>query len=233
MLEQVVYDSVESCPYLDGEEMRTPLRYQIINPTPSEFDTSLSDGNRRVGRMFYKTECPSCNACEPIRVPVQQFHPSKSQRRVLRKNEDITMRMDVAHCTAEKLALYNKHKLQRNLAKNEAKMGTTGYNHWFSNTCVDSREFQYFLGDQLIGVSILDFGLQDISSVYFFFDPDFEERSLGTFSALFEIDWMKQQGMRHYYLGLYVAKCSRLNYKARFIPHQRLIAGEWLSFEQP
>ena len=67
----------------------------------------------------------------------------------------------------------------------------------------------------MIGVSILDFGEQDISSVYFYFDPEYSNRSLGNFSVLFEVEWMKQQHMRYYYLGLYVAECSHLNYKAQ------------------
>ena len=73
------------------------------------------------------------------------------------------------------------------------------------------------IGEKVIGVSILDFGEQDISSVYFYFDPDYDDRSLGTFSTLFEIQWMRVQGLRHYYLGLYV-ECSHLNTNRDTIP---------------
>ena len=41
---------------------------------------------------------------------------------------------------------------------------------------------------------------------------------------------MKEQGMRYYYLGLYVKDCSHLSYKARYYPHQRLIDGKWVDF---
>ena len=71
--ERIVYDSTDECPYLEGEISRTPLRWQVTPPSLEDFDVSLSEGDRRVGRMLYRTDCPSCNACEPIRVPVHLF----------------------------------------------------------------------------------------------------------------------------------------------------------------
>ena len=40
-------------------------------------------------------------------------------------------------------------------------------------------------------------------------------------------------GLRYLYLGLYVADCRHLAYKARFLPHERLIQGEWRRFDRP
>ncbi len=228
--ERIVYDGIDACPYLEGERQRTPLRYQFIDMTSSGLDESLSGGDRRVGRMIYRTDCPTCTACEPIRVPTQTFKSSKSQRRILRKNEDVRVVMATASFSTEKLRLFNRHKLERGLSAKERAYTRSGYERWLIESCVDTREFRYMIGDKLIGVSILDFGKQDISSVYFYFDPDYDDRSLGTFSALFEIQWMRAQGMRHYYLGLYVGDCSHLNYKSRYYPHHRLIGGEWREF---
>ena len=83
--ERIVYDSTDECPYLDGEISRTPLRWQVTPPSIEDFDISLSEGDRRVGRMLYRTDCPTCNACEPIRVPVHLFRRSKSMRKVWNK----------------------------------------------------------------------------------------------------------------------------------------------------
>ena len=228
--ERIVYDGIDSCPYLEGERQRTPLRYQFVDIKPQDLDNSLAGGDRRVGRMIYRTDCPTCRACEPIRIPTQEFRASKSQRRILRKNEDVRVLMAPASFAPEKLALFNRHKLERGLSSNERAYTRSGYERWLIESCVDTREFRYMLGDKLIGVSILDFGKEDVSSVYFYFDPDHDDRSLGTFSALFEIQWMRSQGMRHYYLGLYVGECAHLNYKSRYYPHHRLINGDWRAF---
>jgi arginine-tRNA-protein transferase len=82
-----------------------------------------------------------------------------------------------------------------------------------------------------VGVSIVDVGARDSSSVYHFFDPDVSNRSMGTFSALVEIAWSQSRGGRYHYLGLYVGGCDRLNYKARFKPNQRCIDGVWVDPE--
>ena len=93
-----------------------PLRYQFVDMTHDGLDESLSGGDRRVGRMIYRTDCPTCTACEPIRVPTQTFKASKSQRRILRKNEDVRVLMAPASFSAEKLRLFNRHKLERGLS---------------------------------------------------------------------------------------------------------------------
>ncbi len=230
MREQIVYQEIDPCPYLEGRESRTPLRYQFQQLNGTQTDLSFQNGDRRVGRMLYHTQCPSCNECEAIRIRASDFTPSKSQRRVLRKNEDIRVEMTGSACSEQKLDIYNRHKTLRGLNKKETAMTKTGYDNWFARSCLDTREFHYSIGDRLVGVSILDFGEQDISSVYFFFDPELSNRSLGTFSALFEILWMKSQNRRFYYLGLYVQDCSHLNYKARFYPHQRRVLERWKEF---
>ena len=94
--EQTVHDELEPCPYLDGETARMPLRWQLRPLSDVEFDASLDMGDRRVGRMLYRTSCPSCNACEAIRIPVDDFTPTRSQRRVIRRNKDIKVQVSPA-----------------------------------------------------------------------------------------------------------------------------------------
>ena len=228
--EQLVYQEVEPCPYLEDRLACMPLRWQLRSPTPEEFYQSLSEGDRRIGRMLYRTQCPSCNACEPIRIPVNEFKPTKSQRKVWKKNQDLTVRISQAVFTEQRLEMYNRHKIERGLSKTERPMSKQSYENWFLTSCADTREFQYFIDGKLVCVSIVDFGRVDISSVYVFFDPDYSLRSLGTFSALFEVNWMRERGLRYYYLGLYVGDCAHLNYKAKFYPNERRIDDQWYRF---
>ncbi|MGC6507819.1 MAG: arginyltransferase [Myxococcota bacterium] len=229
--ETVVYDDIDDCPYIRGNQMCTPMRYQHRRLTAEEVDQSLALSDRRVGYMLYRPSCPNCNACEAIRIPVRDFQMSKSMRRILRKNKDIKVEIGPAICDEQRIRLYNRHKFERNLASSERRMTVASYEGWLINTCVETKEFRYFLNDELIGVSLVDFGARDVSSVYFYFNPDHSNRSLGTFSALVEMQWMKHREMRYYYLGLYVESCQHLNYKSRYYPHERRVLGEWKRFE--
>ena len=228
--EKIVYDDFDPCPYIEGQTSCMPLRWQFQTLTAEEFDSSLAGGDRRVGKMLYRTNCPQCNACEPIRVPVQEFKRSKSQRKKWKKGNRIHVEEGPAIFSHQKLKMYNRHKHERSLAKNERIMTQDGYESWFIRTCTRTRELRYFYEKQLVGISILDVGKKDISSVYFYFDPDFSHLSLGTYSVLFEIQWMRLRMMRYYYLGLYVDSCVHLNYKSQYFPHERLIDGMWHPF---
>jgi arginine-tRNA-protein transferase len=204
-----------------------PLRYQLHRLRPADFDLRLAEGDRRVGRLLYRTSCAQCVACEPIRVPVDRFAPSRSQKRALQKNRDVQITIGPATYSDEKLALYNRHKQERGLTRGTDALTRVGYEGWFVHSCVETLEMRYTVDDRLIGVGIVDRGAQDASSVYFYFDPDEDRRSLGVFSALAEIMWLQSQGGRYLYLGLWVEDCRHLYYKASYAPHERRMDGEW------
>ena len=225
-----MHDTLETCPYLDGRTARMPLRYQVQGAQGSRLDALLAAGDRRVGRMMYRTRCPDCSECKAIRIPIDRFAPSKSQRRAARKNEDVVVSWHEPQVTEQHLALYNTHKRQRNLARNEEGLTPAGYFHWLVNTCTDTREARYWVDGRLVGVGIVDFGLKSSSSVYFYFDPAESKRSLGVFSVLKEIEYAGSLGCDWHYLGLYVAECDALNYKAQYFAHERLIDGVWQGF---
>lgn len=231
--ERLVFDGNEPCPYLPNQVSRTPLRLQLLNLGGPNFDERLDQGDRRVGRMLYRTSCPSCRACEPLRIPVDLFTPSRSHRRILRRNEDLRVEVGPAVYSADRLALFNRHKRERGLARREQDTTQAGYEGWFIRSCTETVEMRYLLGERLVGVGIIDLGERDSSSVYFYFDPDEGRRSLGTLSTLFEIEWLRRRGGRYHYLGLYVEDCRHLVYKAGYFPHQRLVGGEWRRFDSP
>ncbi|MDG1483894.1 MAG: arginyltransferase [Myxococcota bacterium] len=230
--EKLVHDELEPCPYITGKVARMPLRWQLRRPSPDEFDASLARGDRRIGRMLYQTSCPECVACEPLRLPVETFKPSRSQRKTVKKNADLRIEVGPARFSSEKLDLYNRHKQERGLARHERRMNQRGYEGWFLNSCATTLEFRYLAEDRLIGLGIMDVGRLDTSSVYFFFDPDESRRSLGTYSVLVEMNWQKERSGRHHYLGLYVEQCQHLVYKARYFPHERRVGGEWKTFSR-
>jgi arginine-tRNA-protein transferase len=123
--------------------------------------------------------------------------------------------------------------LERGLSQSGLALSPENYRAWLTDTCVDTREFQYYVGEKLIGVTIVDVGQTAASSVYHYFDPDESRRSLGTYSVLRELEWCKQQKIAWYYMGFYVADCSHLLYKANYYPHQRRADGKWFEYLDP
>lgn len=232
--EVVVYDEQQSCPYLDDRVACMPLRLQLAPLVGEAFDTSLGEGDRRVGRMVYRTACPSCQACEPLRIPVDGLRISRSQRRVARRNRDVRVEVGPASVDETRLDLFNRHRLERDLASSGRQMSADEYAGWFVQSCCRTVEMRYLVDDRLLGVGIVDVGERDTSSVYFYFDPDESDRSLGTLSVLTEIGWLRARGGRYHYLGLYVADCRHLAYKTRFHPHERRTPeGRWERFSAP
>lgn len=228
---RVVWDQMEECPYLQGQVARLPLRMPMAAVTPDEFDQMLEAGERRSGRMVYRTQCPACHACQPLRVPVARFEPTPSQRRAVRKNEgEVQVEIGLPELTFERLQMYNRHKRERGLAQGDEPLTAIGYRTWLMDTCTDTRELRYYVGKKLAAISILDFGRRAASSVYHYFDPDEGRRSLGVYSVVKEIELCRRLGLDWYYLGFYVADCDRLSYKATYWPHQRRIDGEWVEF---
>jgi arginyl-tRNA--protein-N-Asp/Glu arginylyltransferase len=231
MDEVLVYDGLQSCPYLPGQVARMPLYRQTGRLTPEEVDVQLAESRRRVGFCLYKTECPTCNACEGIRVLVNEFSPTRSQRRVLAKWE-ATGRVEFGPVsnTPEKFDLYRRHKTQRKLSqKEDGEFSEQAYENWLVLSCMPSMEMRYYLGSKCVGIAVLDLGSRAASAVYTYFDPDPEvaRYSPGVFSVLQQIQFCRQSGRDFLYLGLYVGDCKPLRYKANYHPHERLHKGVW------
>ena len=230
-MQKLVYDGLQRCPYLDGQIARMPLYRQLRQLTLDEADVRFANAERRVGTCLYRTACPTCSACKGLRVVVDDFKPTKSQRRVLKKwGDDFRVELGKVTWDPAKLQLFNKHKRERGLADDDdGRMTPLGYISWLVHSCFHTVEMRYYYRDQLAGVGVVDLGRRAASSVYFYFDPDPEISKLspGVFSVLQEIELCRRTGREHLYLGLYVRDCRHLAYKADYHPHERLEDGDW------
>lgn len=226
--ELVVYDEPGTCSYLGDRTWRLPLRLPVRPLTREEFGARLAEGDRRQGRLLYRTACPACVACQPIRIDVTRFEPTRTQRRVLRRGDGaLSLELGPPIVDDARVRLYNHHKNTRDLANGERSTSADAYRAFLGDTCCETFEMRYRLGDDLVGVAIVDRADDALSAVYFFWDPDHERLSLGTYSILRQIELCRQLGLRHLYLGLYIEECAAMAYKARFVPHERLFDGAW------
>ena len=229
----VIIDETEACPYLEGETARMPLRMPIGKITHEQADVRLAEGHRRTGEFVYQTQCPTCSACQPIRLDCFEFEFSKNQRRLLSRSESrFGQFIGPLMADDERVALFNKHRRQRGLAKHDNDIDIEEYVWGFVRSCFDSFEISYRTTEgRLVCLAVCDRGENSLSAVYTFFDPGIPNESLGTYSILKQIEFCKREKIRHLYLGYYVEDSPHMNYKSRFMPHERLVAGQWERFE--
>lgn len=232
--ELVVYDGFEPCPYLKDQTARLPMRYPLRAFTLEEFNERLVAGDRRQGNMIYHTACPACRACTPVRVDIARFVPNRSQRRVLRQAGAV-LRLELGKTMVDRrrVELYNLHKLGRQLTHGEGPIRTEGYAAFLVESCCDTFELRYYVGDELIGVAVTDRSSQALSAVYCYFDPQYQGISPGTYSILKQIELCRAWNLQYLYLGFYLDAPSRMAYKGNFRPQQRLIDGEWIDSDRP
>lgn len=231
--ELVVHDEEEPCQYLPGRRARQPLRLPVRSLTPAEFDQRLEAGDRRAGRLLYTQACPACSACEPIRVDVRAFAPSRSQRRArARASASVTTRIGPLEVDDRRVALYLEHLQGRGLARGAESIDARDYASAFVASCVDGFELRYFVGGELVGLAVTDRGERALSAVYTAWDPACEALSLGTYSILTQITLAREAGLDWVYLGLTIKESPPMTYKTRFLPHERRIGGVWQRFER-
>lgn len=186
----------------------------------------MERGFRRSGDVFYRMACPACRKCVPLRVPVATFTASRSQRRVLRQNQDVELRVARPRFAPDRWELYHRY-LQFQHPGTPAADTPDSLRASLYAEVVDTLEATYWLGSRLVGVTILDACADSLSSVYHFFAPEESHRSLGVYSVLAEIGWAKDQGIPHYYLGFWIEGAETMAYKANYRPHELLGDSGW------
>jgi leucyl-tRNA---protein transferase len=231
--ELVVHDELGRCPYLEGRESRLPLRIPTRPLTEKELGERLAAGDRRQGIFLYRTECASCSACEPIRLDVGTFRPGRTMRRTVRHN-DALLRVEIGppEVSDRRIALYNAHKEQRGLDSGRAPLDSVGYREFLVLSSCSTFEVRYLLNDELIGVAVVDRAENALSAVYCYYDPSHAGLSLGSYSILKQVELCRSFGLRYLYLGLFIADSKHMSYKARFLPHERLIGGRWVQVSE-
>ncbi len=219
------------CSYLDGQQAQT-----LFADPQAKIDlnlySQLSDlGFRRSGTHIYRPNCQQCNACVSVRIPVDRFLPSRSQKRILRRNADLHVETIEPIQSDEIYSLYERYISLRH-ADGDMYPPTT---EQFESFLVNSSQQTLFhlvrdSQDTLIGVAVTDRLNEGLSAVYTFFDPDQDRRSLGAFSILWEIELTRSLGLHYLYLGYWVNGCRKMNYKTQYYPLERLDENQWVSF---
>lgn len=222
------------CGYLPDEIWQ--LEYEhFAHLSPAEYAARLRAGWRRFGHSLFRNRCPSCTSCRSLRVLVDKFHPNRSQRRCWKKNaESVRLYVGRPSVNPVKLRLYDRfHGFQsehKGWPLHPAK-DAASYHESFVDNPFPTQEWCYYLGERLVGVGYVDDLPGCLSAIYFFYEPDERDRSLGTYNVLRIIESARQRGIQRVYLGYYVEGCQSMEYKATFAPNQILHPdGQWRDF---
>ena len=224
----------EECAYLPGLNQTT--HYKIIEKCHIDYNELLIErGWRRFGNMYFRPICEGCSACESIKIDVNNYNFSKSERRIIKKNARIKKILRRPTASHAHIALFEKYhdymhdkrgwdKQPINI-KNYYMSFVNGYNDY-------GYEILYFDGEKLIAVDLIDILPNGISSIYFYYDPDYAHLSPGKHSMLQQIMYAKANRLQWIYMGYYVKECQSLAYKGDYKPYLTL-AGSPQENESP
>ncbi len=226
------------CPYLPGRDERKVFTHVVGRRARELNDVLTLSGFRRSQTIAYRPACEGCRACVSVRIRVADFAPSRSLRRVAAENDDLIGETRPTEATSEQYSLFRAYLDSRHWDGGMADMSMLDYTMMVEDSHVESSLVEYrrrgpdwrFLrrgeGD-LFAVCLTDTLVDGLSMVYSFYEPGFAARSLGTFMILDHIARAHALGLAYVYLGYWVEGSRKMDYKARFLPQERLGPNGW------
>ena len=210
--------------------------FEADKVTPGQLDVLLANGWRHFGTYFFRYNLGLLDLdirhVIPLRTRLSEFSLSKSQRRVLKKNDDLDIVIRPIEIDDDAEALFHRHK-QR-------------FDHNIPESIFDflppdaacapceSKEIRVCKDGELIAASYFDSGTRTASGVYAIFEPAEASRRLGIFTMLKEIEYAIDTGKEFYYQGYSYEGESFYDYKKRFRGTETFDwNGHWTKSEPP
>jgi arginine-tRNA-protein transferase len=215
------------CSYLPARQSSTLFTDPEQGMDMPTYTQLLHHGFRRSGRMVYAPRCEHCNQCLSVRVPVSDFRPNRSQRRVRRGNRDVEIHEGPARFDPRHYALYQRYTAVRHEDGDMAHASPADYLGFLRADWCETRFLEFLVGERLVAVAVTDVTQDGLSAVYTFFEPELAGRSLGTFAILSQIEQARALGLPYLYLGYWIRESRKMAYKAQFRPLELWHDGRW------
>jgi arginine-tRNA-protein transferase len=226
--------SEHACSYLPGRQARTLFIDPLAPMSGHLYQHLLEHGFRRSGSHVYRPACGHCHACVPLRIPVAEFRPNRSQQRAWRRTRErlslreLPPRFDSAH-----FALYRRYIEARHSDGSMADASPESYEDFLlSPWGGETRLLELRLDERLMAVAVTDVLGNALSAVYTFFDPDLSAQAPGTLAVLCQASEAQRWGLDWLYLGYWIEECRKMSYKDRFRPVEAWIDGAWRPAER-
>lgn len=231
----------QPCPYLDGR-MERKLFTALQGDGAEKLNNALSQqGFRRSQNVLYRPSCAECSACLSARIKVADFAPSKSQKRVLKRNRDMTRSASSPWATEAQYALFRDYLDSRHATGGMADMDLFEFAAMVEETPIRTRLIEYRIGETdkddpyegLRAVSLTDVLGDGLSMVYSFFAPERMKSSVGTYLILDHVQIARELGLPYVYLGYWVPGSEKMGYKANFKGVEIFRGGAWEVLQDP
>lgn len=221
---------------------RKVFTHMVGDRAPELNDLLTQGGFRRSQNIAYRPACESCRACVSVRILAHEFQPTRNMRRVQKRNDDLIGTPVPAEPTNEQYSLFRTYLDARHQRGGMSDMTALDFAMMVEDTHVNTKLVEYRRrgpdtmitgkgeGD-LIAVALTDMMADGMSMVYSFFDPEMEDRSLGSFMILDHIKRARTNGLPHVYLGYWVNGSRKMAYKTRFQPQEHLEPQGWKRYE--
>jgi leucyl-tRNA---protein transferase len=215
------------CGYLPGRRASNAVVDPELDMEPWLYTRLAEIGFRRSGPRVYRPACPDCNACIPLRIPVAEFSPNRTQRRILARNRDLAVTERAPAFDAGHFDLYCRYLSARHADSDMETMQEEDYLAFLVCDGIETRFLEFRLDGRCVAVAVADVLTNALSAVYTFFDPALARRSLGVCAILQEIETARALGKDWLYLGYWIPECRKMNYKDHYRPHEVFVDGCW------
>ena len=222
------------CPYLEGR-MERKIFTRVDNDQTAHLNNILTHaGFRRSQSILYRPACELCSACKSARIPVADFEPSRTQRRVSRRNADLLRMARPAEAMPEQFALLSRYLNTRHGDGDMAGMDFFDFASMVEDGSEQTELVEYRdSAGQLIACVLVDRLIDGFSLVYSFFAPERAKDSLGAHIILDHVERAKAENLPFVYLGYWVQGSPKMDYKAQYKPLEVHEPEGWRILQPP
>ena len=221
----------EPCSYLDNRKAVSAFANPHMDMDIGTYNNLIQRGFRRSGGYVYRPHCPGCNECISVRVLVKQHRLSRNAQRNLRRNSDLDVAIVPGKYRNSHFELYRRYMSSRHGEGSMADPSKSDYHRFLICDWMETLFFEFRYQRRLVAIAVSDVTSTGLSAVYTFYDPEYENRSLGHFAILTQIAEARRRDLDYLYLGYWIRDCQKMNYKSRYRPLEGYVNDQWSPFQ--